>query len=387
VRQTSEQPAATSSPAVCRARACRGASLALLGWLLAFAGAPRTRADDVAPAPAPVVIRVLLMEAAGPVRARDWRAGAADTVVEPGPSGLLADHRPVGDAYWIGTSGVVAVNQMRFRGRLEFRSASNGMQVINEVALEDYVAGILGREIYPDWDPETLKAQAVVARTYALHEQAEHGSEPFDLDAGTDSQVYGGLMAETPAIRAAVAATRGEYLAYEGEPILAVYHSASGGRTASSEEVWGRALPYLVSLEVEDEQDSPDTYWRASISKTTLGRALDALGIRIGSPRELQVVDRSPSGRALRVRIRGDKGTHVLEARALRAALGESVIRSTLFEIRAAPDAIVFVGSGHGHGVGMSQWGAQSMAQRGSTYREIVQAFYPGTSLVEGATQ
>jgi len=98
----------------------------------------------------------------------------------------------------------------------------------------------------------------------------------------------------------------------------------------------------------------------------------------------VQVVDRSRSGRALRVRIRGDKETHVLEARALRAALGESVIRSTLFEIRDAPDAFIFVGSGHGHGVGMSQWGAQSMAQRGSTYREIVQAFYPGAALVEG---
>jgi stage II sporulation protein D len=268
---------------------------------------------------------------------------------------------------------------------VKFQSFFNGMQVINEVKLEDYVAGILGREIYPDWHPETLKAQAVVARSYALHQRAESGGEAFDVEAGTSSQVYGGVTAETAAIRAAVAATRGEYLAYDREPILAVYHSASGGRTASSEEVWGRALPYLVSLEVEDEQDSPDTYWRASISKTKLGRALDSLGIRIGSPRELQVVDRSPSGRALRVRIRGDKGNHILEARALRVALGESVIRSTLFEIRPAQDTFVFVGSGHGHGVGMSQWGAQSMAQRGSTYREIVQAFYPGTSLVGGA--
>jgi stage II sporulation protein D len=258
------------------------------------------------------------------------------------------------------------------------------MQVINEVMLEDYVAGILGRELYPDWHPETLKAQAVAARSYALHQRVASNGQPFHVEAGTDSQVYGGVDAETPSIRAAVSATRGEYLAYARKPILAVYHSASGGRTASSEEVWGRPLPYLVSLEVADEQDSPDTYWRASISKTKLRRALDSLGIRIGSPRSLQVVDRSPSGRALRVRIRGDKGNHKLEARALRAALGESVIRSTLFEIHSVPDAFVFVGSGHGHGVGMSQWGAQAMAQRGSTYREIVQTFYPGTSLAGG---
>jgi stage II sporulation protein D len=349
-------------------------------------GAGVAGADDVAPTPEPVAIRVLLMEANGRVRVRDGRAGG-ETVVEPGPGGLLADRRPVGDVWRIGGSGIVAANQMRFRGELEFRRISNGMQVINEVELEDYVNGILGREIYPDWHPETLKAQAVVARSYALHQRAEAGGQAFHLEAGTGSQVYGGVTAETRAIRAAVVATRGEYLAYERKPILAVYHSASGGQTASSEEVWGRALPYLVSLEVEDEQDSPDTYWRASISKTKLERALDSLGIRIGSPREVQVVDRSRSGRALRVRIRGDKGQHILEARALRMALGESVIRSTLFEIRPAQDAVVFVGSGHGHGVGMSQWGAQAMAQRGSTYREIVQAFYPGTSLVGGAAR
>ncbi len=307
------------------------------------------------------------MESAGPLRVRDWHAGGGGTLVEAGPSGLLADSRPVGAVWRLGGSGIIEIDRMRFRGELEFRRNSEGMQVINEVMLEDYVAGTLGREIYPDWHPETLKAQAVVARSYALHQRAESGGQAFDVEAGTGSQVYGGVAAETPAIRAAVSATRGEFLAYARKPILAVYHSASGGRTASSEEVWGRPLPYLVSLEVDDEQDSPDTYWRATISKTKLGRALDSLGIRIGSPRELQVVDRSRSGRALRVRIRGNKGFHQLEARALRGALGESVIRSTLFEIRSAQDAFVFVGSGHGHVVGMSQCGAQAMAQRGST--------------------
>ncbi len=360
---------------------------AALCWILAMGGSGMAGADDVAPASGPVVMRVLLMEADGPVRARDSRAGGGGVIVEPGPRGLLVDRRPVGDVWRLEGSGFVTVHQMRFRGELEFRSSSNRMQVINEVDLEDYVAGILGREIYPDWHPEMLKAQAVVARTYALHQRAESGGQAFHVEAGTGSQVYGGVAAETPAVRAAVSATRGEILAYAKKPILAVYHSASGGRTASSEEVWGRSLPYLVSLEVADEQDSPDTYWRATISKTKLGRALGSLGIRIGSPRELQVLDRSRSGRALRVRIRGSKGSHNLEARALRVALGESVIRSTLFEIRPANDAFVFVGSGHGHGVGMSQWGAQSMAQKGSTYREITRAFYPGASLVGGASR
>jgi stage II sporulation protein D len=256
--------------------------------------------------------------------------------------------------------------------------------VVNHVGLEDYVAGTLGRELYPGWEVETLKAQAIVTRSYALHQMARRSGHAFDVGGDTSGQVYGGYDGETPAARAAAAATRGEYLGYRGEPILAVYHSASGGQTASAEEVWGRPLPYLVSVPVEEEEDSPDTYWRASASGTTLGRALASLGMRVGPVRELRVVERSQSGRALQVQVSGADGNRKLEARALRTALGETVIRSTLFEIRSAGDRFVFVGSGHGHGVGMSQWGAQAMARRGVGYREILATFYPGTELASG---
>jgi stage II sporulation protein D len=84
------------------------------------------------------------------------------------------------------------------------------------------------------------------------------------------------------------------------------------------------------------------------------------------------------------VRVRGRDGEKQIEARALRDSLGAKVIRSTLFEIRATPDGFLIVGSGHGHGVGMSQWGAEAMAQRGAGYREILASFYPGTELLSG---
>jgi stage II sporulation protein D len=181
-----------------------------------------------------------------------------------------------------------------------------------------------------------------------------------------------------------VRATRGEYLAYRSAPILAVFHSSSGGRTAAADEVWGEALPYLVSVPVENEEDSPDTYWRASVSGTTLGRALAPAGIEVGAVREIRVIERTPSGRAARLQVRGKKGSAVIEARALRTALGAAVIRSTLFEIKPSDDGFLIVGSGHGHGVGMSQWGAQAMAQGGSRYRKILATFYPGTRVMEG---
>jgi len=200
--------------------------------------------------------------------------------------------------------------------------------------------------------------------------------------AGTADQVYGGVDAETRSVRAAVAATRGEVLVFEDAPILAAFHSASGGRTASAEEVWGRPVPYLVSIPVEDEEDSPDTYWRASVAGTTLGRALAPLGLRLGTVRVVRVVERSRSGRALQLEIDGSRGSGSVRARDLRTALGASVIRSTLFEVRRSEDGFIFVGSGHGHGVGMSQWGAEAMARQGASYREILETFYPGATLV-----
>ncbi|MEE8508052.1 MAG: SpoIID/LytB domain-containing protein [Myxococcota bacterium] len=336
-------------------------------------GIPAAGSSDPEP-----MVRVLLLETEDFV---SLQGGDRATRVEPAADGLLVDAQSVGPIWRFEAEGVVRAGTYRVRGSLEVRRLPTGLQVVNRVGLEDYVAGTLGREILPGWEREMFKAQAVVARSYALHRRAGRSRRPFDLKADTSGQVYGGVDAETPSVLAAVRATRGEYLSYDGDPILAVYHSASGGRTASAEEVWGRDLPYLVSMPVEGEEDSPHAYWRASVSRTTLGRALASLGIRVGSVRELRVEERSPSGRARRILVSDAEVSRNLDAGGLRSALGARVIRSTLFEIRTDGDHFVFVGSGYGHGVGMSQWGGQAMAKRGAGYREILAAFYPGTEL------
>jgi stage II sporulation protein D len=322
---------------------------------------------------------VLITETGKPLRV--GAGGGPHVTLEPAPrGGVRADQRPVGSV-WRAEGGLHRVEGLRLRGDLEVRRVSEGLQVVNRVPLEHYVAGTLGREMYPGWEAEALKAQAVVTRTYVLHRAEQRGAGAYDVEADTRGQVYGGVDAESPAVQAAVQATRGEFLAWEGRPILAVFHSASGGRTASSEEVWGRRLPYLQSIAVEHEEDSPDTYWRATVSRTKLGRALAPLGVRVGPIRELRVVERSPSGRVRSVAVRGRDGETEIEARALRRALGAEVIRSTLFETREDAGSIVLVGSGHGHGVGMSQWGAQGLARQGASYRDILATFYPGTTL------
>ena len=325
---------------------------------------------------------MLLRESTGSVQVAG--ADGRKTTFAPAGSGLRVGSRAVGPVYRLYASLPMRAADLRVRGTLEVRRAGKGVLVVNELPLEDYVAGTLGREAYRRWHPEALKAHAVVTRTYALHERARRTRSPYHVRGDTGGQVYGGLDAESREVVGATRATRGEYLAFEGSPILAVYHSAAGGMTASAEEVWGRPVPYLVPVEVEHEEESPDTYWRAAFAGTTLGRALAPVGVRVGSVREVRVAERSASGRAYRVRIRGDAGEAVLPARELRRVLGEGVIRSTLFDVRQAPEGFVFVGSGHGHGVGMSQWGAQSMAMRGAGYREILASFYPGTQLVGG---
>jgi len=328
-------------------------------------------------------IRVLLRETSNPVEVGP--VGGPVTRVSPAAgAGLRIGDRTGGPVWRLRAEGL-QVDGLRVRGSVEIHRTPGGMAVVNVVPLEPYVAGTVGREIYAHWAPEVLKAQAVATRTYALHQGAARAGAAWDLAGDASGQVYGGVDAESPPVAEAVRATRGEWLAWRGEPILAVFHSASGGRTAGAEEAWGQTLPYLVSVEVEGEEGSPDTYWRATVSRPTLGRALAPLGVRVGAIREIRVVDRWPSGRARTVRVRGRDGQETVEARAVREALGGDVIRSTLFETRATDDSVVFIGSGHGHGVGMSQWGAEAMARRGASYREILAVFYPGTKLVKGA--
>jgi stage II sporulation protein D len=325
------------------------------------------------------MLRVLMLESRGPVQ-------VGGLLLAPGSSGLLAAGKPVGGVWRSQGEGPHPVGPLRVRGEVEVRRTDDGLRVVNRVALEDYVAATLGRELFADWNVETQKAQAVLARTFALHRRAA-GRSGFDLRAGVSDQVYGGVDGETRIAREATRDTRGEVLVYDGEPILAAYHSSSGGRTASAAEVWGKPLPYLESRAVEDEEDSPDTYWRARFSGTTLGRALDPLGLHLGRVTEVRVAERTASGRVRRVELLGTTGRGVLEGRALRDAVGRGLVRSTLFEVRASEDGFTFVGSGHGHGVGMSQWGAEAMARRGADYREILHAFFPGTSLVRTAAR
>ncbi len=279
------------------------------------------------------------------------------------------------------------VDGRRVRGSLKLIRHAGGLRVVNELALEDYVAGTLLGEVSEGFGDVVLRAQAIAIRTYALHRRAHPRSPDYDVEASTAGQVYLGEGGETPAVLEAVEATRAQILTFDGAPILAAFHSAAGGRTATAAEVWGRAVPYLVSVGVPGEEDSPDTYWRAPVSSDHLAAALDAAGKGVGRVRDVTVAERTPSGRSATLRVRGSDGDVALSGESLRRVLGATRLRSTLFEVRRTADGFVFVGSGNGHGVGMSQWGARALARSGSNHRQILARFYPGARIERISSQ
>jgi len=353
------------------------ASIGALGLL----GCITARADGG------IEIRVLLYEGPGPIRVGSTAPSA------PAPVRVrLASPETLDVGFGVGESdppgrwtpkgaGPWRVGQRIVRGRVVVRADQGRILVVNHVDLEQYVASTVGGEMIPSWPQAALQAQAVAARTYVLHEAAERESAPWHVRSTAASQVYRGLETETPETHSAARATEGEVLTYRGEPILAVFHSTAGGRTASAGEVWGEDRPYLRIVDVRDEADAPHTYWRAEFDAAALERVLELAGVRVGRLESLEVVERTASGRVRQLRVSGSGGRAGFSGRRMRDLLGGLSLRSTLFDIRRTEGGFAFVGSGHGHGVGMSQWGARAMAESGASYERILETFYPGTRL------
>lgn len=328
-----------------------------------------------------VEIRVLLLESREPVEIRSpgsvHRIAVARKTLD-----LVVDGRPAGTRWRPDRDGPWQVGSRRHRGGLELRAESGRILVVNHVGLEDYVVATVGGEMPASWPDQALRAQAVATRTYALHQRERRRGSAWDVQASELSQVYRGIESESASTRRAAEATRGEILTHRGRPILAVFHSTAGGRTASAAEVWGRDVPYLGSIDVEHEEDAPFTYWRTVFPPETLSGALaTALGTDIGPVERLEVDARTESGRVERIVARGRTRAIRLEQDQVRTFAETLGLRSRLFDIRSTPQGFAFVGSGYGHGVGMSQWGARELARRGASYQRILARFYPGARL------
>lgn len=252
---------------------------------------------------------------------------------------------------------------------------------IRQMEMDDYILAVVLAEMPAEFETEALKAQAVVARTYALRRVAtgnKHPQQAVCTDA-TCCQAYCTDLEDTfsaqtiEKVSTAVQQTSGQVLTYDGSLIEATYFSCSGGMTEDAAAVWGEDIPYLQSVESPGEENAVHYIDTVNFSASEL---CDKLGrVLSGQPGEWFGPITYTDGGGVDTIYIGDvqySGTQ------LRSLLG---LRSTAFVITAAGDTVTVTTKGFGHRVGMSQYGADAMAVRGSTYEQILAHYYPGTAL------
>lgn len=276
---------------------------------------------------------------------------------------------------WIEPSndGYVWIDDRWYRGKTQLVPTGNGVIAINHVDLEQYLASVVGAEMIASWPQEALKAQAVAARSYALHERSKSRSPLFDLGDTQGHQVYKGITSETNTTQAAVAATSGQVMTYNGSIILAAFHSSSGGHTENVEDVWIEPLPYLRGVP-DFDQGTPSYQWTKSFSSSELGSKISGVGNVIA----IAPVKVTPNGRIESVQVRGTQGTRTMDGDAFRRALS---LKSALFTAVPTAGGFQLNGKGFGHGIGMSQWGAYNLASQGTGYQQILAHYYQNTTL------
>lgn len=327
------------------------------------------------------------------------------------------------------TDGLVTIGSARYRGTAEVRRNSAGtLAGINEVHIEDYLYGVVPRELPPTVWPEleAQKAQAVAARTYALSGLGKRSADGYDLLATTSDQVYGGYNAEHPLSTQAVDETRAVVATYEGRLIAALFSSTSGGVTANNEDVYNSApVPYLRGVRdrqhgnsehvLDEIRRSPNANslrgkkngdfeadwsryhrWTFEWTAEEMSRVISLYaGQDVGRVLAINVLERSNSGRVKTIEYVTEAGTfydtkdHIRTSlKYINASGTPTSLLSTLFIIEPVIDrrtgevaGFEAFGGGWGHGVGLCQTGAVGMAEKGATYDEILKHYYQGIDL------
>ena len=298
-------------------------------------------------------------------------------------NGLVINGRKLNSGlYRIESDGTtVTLDNRRCRGFFTISTDPEGLCAINHIPVEEYLYGVVPKEMPYNWAKEALMAQAVAARTYALYIKGKSGNKPYDVEATTASQVYGGYNVERPESNLAIDATRGQVMNYDGKLIVAYFHSNSGGHTEDSKNVWTADIPYLKGVPDRFSENIPKSRWEYFLSYDSAKDRLNRYGLNIGEVKKICPAGKSRSGRILKVTVISDKGTSELTSNNFRIKVGATSLKSALFQIKADAHGILFKGKGYGHGVGMSQWGAYRMAQAGFSYQDILKHYYQGIKI------
>jgi stage II sporulation protein D len=304
-----------------------------------------------------------------------------------------------------------ALNGISYPGKIKVYYDRGGVSVVNVLPLETYLEGVVPHEM-GNPGPHAyaaLEAQAIAARTYALAKLRARTGEPFDVYAGVMDQVYRGSNGLIPLASGAVRETAGYVVSYNGQLAKTYYCASCGGHTSDIRRVWPQREPagYLTGIrDIESVSRKTNCRegrrfrWRHSFSgrrlgeilRQTLVRELDLDSEEIGALRDIRIMERSASGRVTALEIETDRGVFRVQGDRIRWVLmtnpdRRTILPSTLFNIekKYKGDNLSFVsivGGGNGHGVGMCQYGAIGMANKGYTYDMIIAHYYPRCSVV-----
>ncbi|MFA5594708.1 MAG: SpoIID/LytB domain-containing protein [Trueperaceae bacterium] len=303
--------------------------------------------------------------------ALDWPVTAAD-------GQLYVDGVRVGAQLLLEADGsFLRVNGNRYRGSVRLVAEGDLIQVVNVLDMESYLRGVVPSEMSASWPMEALKAQAVAARSYTL--TSLDPSASYDLCATVDCQVYRGVEVEHARTDTAIAATAGVVVTYGGATARTYYHADSGGMIASSQEVWGAALPYLVAR-ADAPTSTPHRAWVYRLDAAVVSASMEAAGLAVGTVQSVRVVRLSESGRVVELEVAGTAGARVVRGSQLTSMARSWGLKSTRFSVQGG---LTVRGDGWGHGVGMSQYGARALAQAGYDFGRILAYFYPTTALTQ----
>lgn len=338
----------------------------------------------------------------------------------------------------------LTVDGVEYRGGLDFKTVNGKNVITNVVFMDNYLYGVISREMSPSWHQEALKVQAVCARNYAANNLNKHAQYGFDLCSTVCCQAYSGTRFETESSYAPVDDTSNQVLTYKGELAELYYSAAAGARTEDVKNVWGSSVPYLISVDnsYEDTANVTNGVWTGSLTCDEASTIMRNKGYDVGTVTSIKVTEYSENDRVLKLEVTGTGGKKVFEREAARTIFN-TVTKSQQYTVRGNGEAaqsvptirisdgnssavkkinevmilsgkgmatlsanqlfasdgvkqetykitesqasantgFVFEGTGWGHGVGMSQYGAKGMAEAGYSYVDILLHYFPGTNL------
>ena len=280
---------------------------------------------------------------------------------------------PQNGAFLISSDSPIYVDKIKrnYGGAISFRVNNKKLDIVNRVDMDEYLKGVLPKEMSPSFPMESLKAQALCSRSFAINNYNKFIKNGYNLDDTTRSQVYYGKDVEEKTTNKAVEETIGQVIKYDGKVAETIFCASSGGYTVASSEAWGgNSVPYLISKE--------DPYsvhpWKYELKNSDLKKLnlSDVFSVSL---------DYNNSNRVNNLTFSTSKGDVKIKATDFRQKIGNKIIKSTLFDVNVIGNKVFVSGKGYGHGVGMSQYGAVEMAKKGSNYKDIIEFYFPGTNI------